>query len=249
MSNAEPRIGVFLCHCGGNIGNTVDIEKVRDTAAQFRFVKCAETNRYLCSSSGQDLIRSKIQEHGLERVVVGSCSPRMHLKTFRDLCSSQGINPYLVEMANLREQCSWTTLDKDNGTDKAIDIIAGAIGRTAYLEPLTPMEMKVNSNVAVIGGGVSGICASLELANQGYKVFMVERRPSIGGHMAQLSKTYPTLDCSLCILSPKLAETKGHPMIELMTNTEIAAIDGSAGAYSLSLTRRPRYVKEDKCSG
>jgi heterodisulfide reductase subunit A len=151
-------------------------------------------------------------------------------------------------MANLREQCSWTTSDKDNATDKAIDIIAGAVGRAAYLEPLTPTEMKVNSNVAVIGGGVSGICASLELANQGYKVFMVERQPSIGGHMAQLSKTYPTLDCSLCILSPKLAETKGHPLIELMTNTEITAIDGSAGSYSLTLTRRPRYVNESKCT-
>ena len=249
MSRSEPRIGVFICHCGGNIGNTVDVERLRDAAAQFRFVRCAETNRYLCSSSGQDLIRSKIREHGLERVVIGSCSPRMHLKTFRDLCSSEGINPYLVEMANLREQCSWTTFDKDNSTDKAIDIIAGAVGRAAYLEPLTPTEMKVNSNVAVIGGGVSGICASLELANQGYKVFMVERQPSIGGHMAQLSKTYPTLDCSLCILSPKLAETKGHPLIELMTNAEVATINGSAGAYSLSLTRRPRYVNENKCTG
>jgi len=249
MSRSEPRIGVFICHCGGNIGNTVDVERLRDAAAQFRFVRCAETNRYLCSSSGQDLIRSKIREHGLERVVIGSCSPRMHLKTFRDLCSSEGINPYLVEMANLREQCSWTTLDKDSATDKAIDIVAGAVGRAAYLEPLTPTEMKVNSNVAVIGGGVSGICASLELANQGYKVFMVERQPSIGGHMAQLSKTYPTLDCSLCILSPKLAETKGHPLIELMTNAEVATINGSAGAYSLSLTRRPRYVNENKCTG
>ena len=249
MSSAEPRIGVFICHCGGNIGNTVDVERVRDAAARFRFVKCAETNRYLCSSSGQDLIRRKIQEHDLGRVVIGSCSPRMHLKTFRDLCSSEGINPYLVEMANLREQCSWTTFDKDNATDKAIDIIAGAVGRAAYLEQLTPTKMKVNSNVAVVGGGVSGISASLELANQGYKVFMVERQPSIGGHMAQLSKTYPTLDCSLCILSPKLAETKGHPLIELMTNTEINAIDGSAGAYSLTLARRPRYVNENKCTG
>jgi heterodisulfide reductase subunit A len=248
MSPVEPRVGVFICHCGGNIGNTVDVDRVRETAAQLPFVKCAETNRYLCSSSAQDFIRSKIHEHRLERVVIGSCSPRMHLKTFRDLCSSEGINPYLIEMANLREQCSWTTLDKDAATDKAIDIIAGAVGRVARLEPLTPTEMKVNSNVAVIGGGVAGICASLELANQGYKIFMVERQPSIGGHMAQLSKTYPTLDCSLCILSPKLAETKSHPLIELMTNTEIATVDGSAGAYSLTLTRRPRYVKEDKCT-
>jgi len=249
MSPADPRVGVFICHCGGNIGNTVDVDRVRETAAQLRSVKCAETNRYLCSSSGQDLIRSKTREHGLERIVIGSCSPRMHLKTFRDLCSSEGINPYLIEMANLREQCSWTTLDKDAATDKAIDIIAGAVGRAAHLEPLTPSEMKVNSNVAVIGGGVAGICASLELANQGYKVFLVERQPSIGGHMAQLSKTYPTLDCSLCILSPKLAETKNHPLIELMANTEITTVDGSAGAYSLTLTRRPRYVNEEKCTG
>jgi len=249
MSRREPRVGVFICHCGGNIGNTVDVEKVKDAVAQLQFVRCAETHRYLCSSSGQDLIRKKTHEHGLERAVIGSCSPRMHLKTFRDLCSSEGINPYLVEMANLREQCSWTTLDKDNATDKAIALLAGAVGRAAYLEPLTPTQMKVNSNVAVIGGGVTGICASLELANQGYKVFMVERRPSIGGHMAQLSKTYPTLDCSLCILSPKLAEAKGHPLIELMTNTEVGAIDGSAGDYSLTLTTSPRYVDETKCTG
>jgi len=248
MGRTEPRIGVFICHCGGNIGNIVDVERVRSAAAQLPLVKCAETSRYLCSSSGQDLIRKKVEEHKLDRVVIGSCSPRMHLKTFRDLGSSQGINSYLVEMANLREQCSWTTLDKESATDKAVDMIAGAVGRMTYLEPLVPTEMKVNSNVAVIGGGVSGICSSLELANQGYKVFIVERQPSIGGHMAQLSKTYPTLDCSLCILSPKLAETKGHPLIELMTNSEVATIDGSPGAYSLTLTRRPRYVNESKCT-
>ncbi len=249
MNQTEPRIGVFICHCGGNIGNTVDVERVRNAAAQLRLVRCSETSRYLCSSSGQDLIRRKIQEHKLERVVIGSCSPRMHLRTFRDLCSSEGLNPYFVEMANLREQCSWTTFDKESATDKAIDIIAGAVGRAAKSEPLIPTEMKVSNDVAVIGGGVSGICASLELANQGYKVFLIERQPSIGGHMAQLSKTYPTLDCSLCILSPKLAETKGHRLIELMTNTEVATIDGSAGAYSLALTRRPRYVNENKCTG
>ncbi len=172
----------------------------------------------------------------------------MHLKTFRDLGSTEGINRYLVEVANLREQISWTTLDKESATRKAIDIMAGAVGRSACLEPLAPTETKVSRNVAVIGGGVSGITASLELANQGYKVFMVERQPSIGGHMAQLSKTFPTLDCSLCILSPKLAETKGHPLIELMTNTEVTSVDGSAGRYSLTLTRRPRYVNEDKCT-
>jgi heterodisulfide reductase subunit A len=248
MTEAEPRIGVFICHCGGNIGNTVDVEAVRNAAAQLRFVKCAETSRYLCSSPGQGLIRNKIKERMLDRVVIGSCSPRMHLKTFRDLGSTEGINPYLVEIANLREQISWTTLDKESATHKAIDIIAGAVGRAAYLEPLASKETKVNSTVSVIGGGISGITAALELASQGYKVMMIERQPSIGGHMAQLSKTYPTLDCSLCILSPKLAETKGHPLIELMTNTEVTAVDGSAGRYSLTLTRRPRYVSEDKCT-
>jgi len=248
MTRAEPRIGVFICHCGGNIGNTVDVEAVRNAAAQLRFVKCAETSRYLCSSPGQNLIRNKIKEHTLDRVVIGSCSPRMHLKTFRDLCSTEGINPYLVEIANLREQISWTTLDKESATHKAIDIIAGAVGRAAHLEPLASTQTKVNSTVAVIGGGISGITAALELASQGYKVMMIERQPSIGGHMAQLSKTYPTLDCSLCILSPKLAETRSHPLIELMTNTEVAVVDGSAGRYSLTLTRSPRYVSEDKCT-
>lgn len=247
-TSIEPRIGVFICHCGGNISNTVDVDAVKNAAAQLRFVKCAETSRYLCSSPGQNLIRNKIKEHMLDRVVIGSCSPRMHKKTFRDLCSTEGINPYLVEIANLREQISWTTLDKENATHKAIDIIAGAANRAAYLEPLAPTEAKVSKSVAVIGGGISGIVASLELANQGYKVFMVEREPSIGGHMAQLSKTYPTLDCSLCILSPKLAETKGHPLIDLMTNTEVTAVDGSAGRYTLTLTKRPRYVNEDKCT-
>jgi heterodisulfide reductase subunit A len=172
----------------------------------------------------------------------------MHLKTFRDLCQNEGINPYLVQIANLREQVSWTTVDKETATQKAVDVIAGAVGRASCLEPLAPTETKVSSNVAVIGGGISGIAASLELANQGYKVSMVERQPSIGGHMAQLSKTYPTLDCSLCILSPKLAETRSHPLIDLMTNTEVVAVDGSAGQYLLSLTQRPRYVNEDKCT-
>jgi heterodisulfide reductase subunit A len=248
MSSTEPRIGVFICHCGGNIGNTIDVESVKTAISKFHHVECAEANRYLCSSSGQNLIRNKIKEHKLDRVVLGSCSPRMHLKTFRDLASTEGINRYLVEVANLREQISWTTLDKESATRKAIDIMAGAVGRSACLEPLVSTETKVSRNVAVIGGGVSGITASLELANQGYKVFMIERQPSIGGHMAQLSKTFPTLDCSLCILSPKLAETKGHPLIELMTDTEVTSVDGSAGRYSLTLTRRPRYVNEDKCT-
>ena len=248
MSSTEPRIGVFICHCGGNIGNTIDVDSVKTAISQLPHVACSEANRYLCSSSGQNLIRNKIKEHKLDRVVIGACSPRMHLKTFRDLGSTEGINRYLVEVANLREQISWTTLDKENATRKAIDILAGAVARSACLEPLAPTETKVSRNVAVIGGGVSGITASLELANQGYKVFMVERQPSIGGHMAQLSKTFPTLDCSLCILSPKLAETKGHPLIELMTNTEVTSVDGSAGSYSLTLTRRPRYVSEDKCT-
>ncbi len=248
MSSTEPRIGVFICHCGGNIGNTIDVESVKNAVSRFSHVQCAEANRYLCSSSGQNLIRNKIREHRLDRVVIGSCSPRMHLKTFRDLGSTEGINRYLVEIANLREQISWTTLDKESATRKAIDIMAGAVGRAACLEPLAPTETKVSRNVAVIGGGVSGITASLELANQGYNVFMVERQPSIGGHMAQLSKTFPTLDCSLCILSPKLAETKGHPLIELMTKTEVTSVDGSAGRYSLTLRRSPRYVNEDKCT-
>lgn len=245
---AEPRIGVFLCHCGGNIGNIVDIEAVKNAAAKMPFVECAEASRYTCSSPGQNLIQNKIKEHRLDRVVIGACSPRMHQKTFRNLCSTAGINPYLLEIANLREQISWTTTDKEGATNKAIDIIAGAVGRAAHLEPLAATETKVNSNVAVIGGGISGIAASLELANQGYKVFMVERRPSIGGHMAQLSKTYPTLDCSLCILSPRLAEVKSSPLIQLMTNSEVTAVDGSAGQYSLTVTRRPRYVNEEKCT-
>jgi len=224
------------------------VEAVKNAAGQLRFVKCAETSRYLCSSPGQNLVRNKIKEHKLDRIVIGSCSPRMHLKTFRDLCQSEGINQYLVEIANLREQVSWTAADKESATQKAIDIIAGAVGRASYLEPLAPTETKVSSNIVVIGGGVSGITASLELANQGYKVSVVERRPSIGGHMAQLSKTYPTLDCSLCILSPKLAEMKSHPLIDLLTNTEVSAVDGSAGRYMLTLTQRPRYVNEDKCT-
>ena len=248
QTTSQPRIGVFLCNCGGNIGNTVDIEAVRKAAAKMPFVECAEASRYTCSDPGQHLIQTKIREHKLERVVIGACSPRMHQKTFRELCSNAGINPYLVEIANLREQISWTTTDKENATNKAIDIIAGAVGRAAHLEPLTATETRVNSNVAVVGGGISGIVASLELANQGYNVFMIERRPSIGGHMAQLSKTYPTLDCSLCILSPRLAEVKGSPLIQLMTNSEVTAADGSAGQYSLTVTRRPRYVNEDKCT-
>jgi len=248
MAKEEPRVGVYICHCGGNISDTVDVEKVKEAAARFKGVKIAETYEYVCSDPGQEMITKGIKEHGLNRIVVASCSPRMHLETFRRTVQSAGLNPYLLEMANIREQCSWVHDDKEAGTSKAIDLIRGAVERARYLEPLEPKSMPVNQNVLVIGGGIAGIITSLELADKGYQVYLVERSPSIGGHMAQLSKTFPTLDCSQCILTPKMVSASQHPRIKILSMAEPVAVEGSPGNYRVLIKKLPRFVDAAKCT-
>ena len=242
QANEKPRVGVYICHCGGNISDTVDVAKVKEAVAKFPGVEIAETYEYVCSDPGQELIAKGVKEHGINRVVVASCTPKMHLDTFRQNVKSAGLNPYLLEMANIREQCSWIHGDKEAATAKAIDLIRGAVERAKRLQPLEAKSMPVNRDVLVIGGGVAGIMASIELADKGFKVYLVERSPSIGGHMAQLSKTFPTLDCSQCILTPKMVYAAQHPNIEILALAEVKAIEGTPGNYRALVSRKPRYV-------
>jgi len=248
MAEEKPRVGVYICHCGGNISDTVDVEKVKEAAAKLKGVNVAETYEYVCSDPGQEMITKGIKEHGLNRIVVASCSPRMHLDTFRQTVKSAGLNPYFLDMANIREQCSWVHDDKEAATAKTIDLVRGAVERARYLQPLETKSMLVKQDVLVIGGGVAGIIASIELADKGYQVYLVERSPSIGGHMAQLSKTFPTLDCSQCILTPKMVYAGQHPNIKIISMAEPIAVEGTPGNYRVLTKVRPRFVDATKCT-
>ena len=244
---SQPSIGVFICHCGGNISDTVNVSQVKDTISSLNQVKVAETFEYVCSNPGQETIKKAIKEKSLDRVVVASCSPRMHLDTFRQAVKSAGMNPYFLEMVNIREQCSWVHDDKTKATKKAIALIRAAVQRAQYLEPLTPNKLKVTESVLVIGGGIAGINSALEIADKGYQVYLVERSPSIGGHMSQLSKTFPTFDCSACILTPRMVSVSKHPNVKILTNSEPINIGGSAGNYEVKIRVKPRYVDVEKC--
>ena len=192
----EPKIGVYICHCGANIARTVDVEQVVEFAKGMPSVAVARDYKFTCSDPGQDMIRDDIRELGLNRVVVASCSPRLHELTFRRTLASAGLNPYLFEMANIREHCSWIIGDKEIGTEKAKAMVSAAVRRVFYHEPLETKEVPVNPNTLVVGAGIAGIQAALEIADSGHKVYLVEREPSIGGNMSKLDKTFPTLDCS-----------------------------------------------------
>jgi heterodisulfide reductase subunit A len=192
----EPKIGVYICHCGSNIAGTVDCQKVAEFARGLPSVAIARDYKFICSDPGQDIIRNDIKEQGLNRVVVASCSPRLHELTFRRVLASAGLNPYFFEMANIREQCSWVHTDKEKATEKAKALVSAAVRRVFFHEPLETREVPVNPRTLVVGGGIAGIQAALEIADGGYKVILVEREPSIGGNMARLDKTFPTLDCS-----------------------------------------------------
>jgi len=192
----EPNIGVYVCHCGANIAGTVDVEKVTEFAKGLPSVVVARDYKFVCSDPGQELIKSDIKELGVNRVVVASCSPRLHETTFRRAIASAGLNPYFFEMANIREQCSWVIEDKEAATEKAKAMVSAAVRRVFYHQPLEAREVPVNPNTLVVGAGIAGIQAALEIADAGHKVYLLDREPSIGGHMAQLDKTFPTLDCS-----------------------------------------------------
>jgi heterodisulfide reductase subunit A len=245
----EPKIGVYVCHCGTNIAGTVNVEAVANFAATLPNVVVARHYMYMCSDPGQDLIRKDIKELGLNRVVVASCSPTLHERTYRRVCQESGLNPYLFEMANIREHCSWVTEDKAAATEKAKALVSAAVRRVYYQEPLETREVPVNPNTLVVGGGVAGIQAALEIADSKHKVYLVEREPSIGGHMIQLDKTFPTLDCSACILTPKMSLVGAHPYVELMSYSEVEDVSGYVGNFKVKIKKKARYVDVDKCTG
>jgi len=245
----EERIGVYVCHCGTNIAGTVDCKSVSEYAQGLEGVVVSRDSTYTCSEPGQNEIVEDIKKYNLTKVVVASCSPKMHEKTFRKAIESAGLNPYSLEMVNLREQCSWVHKDKNEGTKKAKDLVKGGVLRAARLEALYPQEMTMSKDVLVIGGGIAGISAALQLANSGYKVYMVEKQPSIGGRMAQLSKTFPTLDCAPCILSPRMVDVAANPNIALYTGTEVVGFTGTPGNYGVRVRVGPRGVDSKKCIG
>ncbi len=250
--SGEPRIGVYVCHCGSNIAGTVDVAAVRDWVAKElhgRGVVIARDYKFMCSSSGQELIEKDIQELGLNRVVVAACSPHMHEKTFRTAAAGAGLNPYLCDLVSIREQVSWVHTDKKAATEKSEAIIAGGVERIRYNVPLEPVIVPVDPATLVVGGGIAGITAALELANAGHKVYLVEKEPSIGGHMAQFDKTFPTLDCAACILTPKMVEAGSHPNIELMAYSEVIDVGGFDGDFEITVCKKARYVDADTCTG
>jgi len=243
------KIGVYICQCGINIAHTVDVEQAVEQVKLLPNVAVSRFYKYMCSDPGQELIKKDIKELKLDRVVVASCSPRMHEPTFRNVLEEMGMNPYLFEMVNLREQCSWVHEDKTRATAKAVHLISGAVERATYLEPLEKKEVSVIPKSMVVGGGIAGIQAALEIAEKGFKVYLVEREPSIGGRMAQLDKTFPTLDCSACILTPKMVDVARHPNIELLTYSEIESVEGYIGNFKVKIRKKPRYVDMEKCVG
>ena len=244
-----PRIGVFVCHCGENIARTVDVQRVAREAAEFRGVAHAVDYRYMCSDPGQRLIQEAIREKNLTAVVVAACSPHMHESTFRQAVAAAGLNPYRCEMANIREQCSWVHEDKEAATAKAIDLVRAVVERVRWNAPLEPIRVPVTKRALVIGGGIAGIQAALDIAAGGCEVILVERQPSIGGHMSQLSETFPTLDCSQCILTPKMVEVKKNPNIKLYTYSEVEKVEGYLGNFDVTIRKKARYVDEEKCTG
>jgi len=244
------RIGVYVCHCGSNIAGVVDVEGVSRWAGDtLDDVVISRDYKFMCSSLGQELIQDDIKKEGLTRVVVAACSPHLHERTFRRACASAGMNPYLCQMASIREQVSWTTQDKAVATAKSKAMVAGAVERVKLHAPLEPNEVPVNPNTLVVGAGIAGIQAALELADSGYQVHLVEREPSIGGHMAQFDKTFPTLDCAACILTPKMSDVGNHPNINLLSYSQVEEITGYVGNFRARVRKKARYIKEVDCTG
>jgi heterodisulfide reductase subunit A len=243
-----PRIGVFVCHCGENIARTVDVRKVAESAGKIPGVVFSTDYTYMCSAPGQKLVMDAIRERGLTGVVVSACSPQLHEPTFRNAVRQAGLNPFLCEMANIREQCSWVHPNRDEGTAKASRIMASAVQKVARGRALSASEVPVTKRALVIGGGVAGIRTALDIANAGHDVVLVEKQPSIGGNMARLSETFPTLDCSQCILTPLMVEVSRHPRIELITCAEVEEVSGYVGNFRVRIRRRPSFVHADLCT-
>jgi heterodisulfide reductase subunit A len=249
MKQNSKKIGVFICHCGINIAGTINVKELCRLINEYPGVTFATEYVYMCSDPGQAIIKEAISEHKLEGVVVAACSPTLHESTFRELVQEMKLNEYQCEIANIREQCSWVHIDKIKATDKALRIIKAEIEKVRYNEPLKPIEVDLKRRALVIGGGISGIQSALDIANGGYEVFLVEKEPSIGGHMIQLSETFPTLDCSQCIMTPKMVEVSKHPNIKLLTYAEVQEIKGYVGNYKVKIKKKPTFVNWEKCNG
>ncbi len=243
------RIGVFVCHCGTNIAATVDVSKVAEAAKHEPGVVYAVDYTFMCSEAGQNLIAQAIKDYGLTAIVVCSCSPRMHEATFRKVAEENGVNPYMVEIANIREQCSWVHKNMDEGTPKAITLMKTAVAKVNLDAPLQEGEAPVTKRALVIGGGIAGIQTALDIADCGYKVDIVEKEQTIGGRMAQLDKTFPTLDCSSCILTPRMTEVAQHPNIRLFTYSEVQEVSGFVGNFDVKILKKSRSVREKDCTG
>ena len=242
------KIGVYICHCGINIAATVDVEKVRAFAQTLPHVAVARNYQYMCSDPGQDLIKNDIRNNGIDRVVVAACSPRMHEPTYRKAVHSAGLNPYFFEMANIREQCSWVHVSKEDATKKAMDLIAAAVAKVSLHEALDEKEVGVIPSVLIIGGGIAGIQASLDIAHSGFEAYLVEKSPTLGGHLGQLDRTFPNLDETSSILSPKLKEVSNHPLIHVLTQSEAEEVEGFIGNFKVRVKTTPRYINPEKCA-
>jgi heterodisulfide reductase subunit A2 len=243
------KIGVYVCHCGTNISGKVDVEQVTEFARTLPDVVIARNNKFMCSDPGQILIEDDIKNMGLERIVVASCSPLMHEPTFRGACERANVNRYMFEMANIREHCSWVTVDPNAATDKAKALVAGAVAKARLLIALPHKSVPVNPAALVVGAGIAGIQTALDIADSGRTVYLVEKQPSIGGHMATFDKTFPTLDCAACILTPKMVQIGKHPNIRLMPSSEVDEVKGFVGNFKVKVRHKATYVDRTKCSG
>ena len=249
---SQEKIGVYVCHCGSNIAGTVDVAEVARWASetlQDQGVVVARDYKFMCSSLGQELIEADIKEQGLTRVVVAACSPHLHEQTFRTACQRAGLNPYLCELVSIREQVSWVHTDKQAATEKSKAIVNSGVERVAWHEALEPLHVPIHPATLVVGGGIAGIQAALEVADAGFPVYLVEREPSIGGHMAKFDKTFPTMDCSACILTPKMVSVGSHPNITLLSWSEVERVDGYVGSFTATIRKKARYVNEELCTG
>ncbi len=243
------RVGVFVCHCGSNIAAVVDCERVAKEAAKFPGVAFSIDNKYMCSDPGQDLIKKAVEEHHLDRIVVASCTPRMHEPVFRRATENAGINPYLFAMTNIREHVSWIHTDREKATEKAIDLVRMAVAKVLHTVPLEKSSIPITKRALVIGGGIAGMQAALDIADNGNPVVLVEREPTIGGKMPMLDKTFPSLDCSACICTPKMASTDQHPNITIYTHSEVERVDGYIGNFQVTIRQKAKYVDHKICTG
>ena len=243
------KIGVYVCHCGTNISGKVNVAEVTEFARTLPDVAIAREYKFMCSDPGQILIEDDIKNLGLDRIVVASCSPLMHEPTFRGACERANMNRYLFQMANIREHCSWVTVDPNAATEKAKALIAGAVAKAEYLQPLPSKSVPVNPAALVVGAGIAGIQAALDIADSGRTVYLVEKQPSIGGHMATFDKTFPTLDCAACILTPKMVQVGKHPNIKLMPSSEVEEVKGFVGNFQVKVRHKATFVDRTKCTG